>query len=166
VAQPEKSADPRREEALREYFFTQERIDAFDGRTLLVKSWSVTASGAGFAFAISQKNSSVLLLTALTALVFWYIEAQWKSLQHILIEHSQKIERCLQEGTDKYVGPSMSQSFSDSFESSGRWRRMFVAFKITNTAMPHILIVVAGAVAFLDAQGAISLGLWRGFVKP
>jgi hypothetical protein len=114
----ENLVDFRRAEALREYFFIQERIDNFDGRTLLVKSWGVTTSGAGFAYAITQQNRSVILLTAISALVFWYIEALWKSYQYILIDLSGKIETFLQGNDSSYVAPTMTQHYSQKLFGS------------------------------------------------
>lgn len=65
----------------REYIQLQSTHEAFDDRALLIKGWSVTVCLAGLAKAIELKSAAIMKLSAAAALLFWLIEAIWKSFQ-------------------------------------------------------------------------------------
>ena len=65
-----------------EYLFLQKTYEDFDQRLLLIKGWSITASLAGIAAAFQYKVPAVWLISAGTAVLFWAIEAIWKSFQY------------------------------------------------------------------------------------
>jgi hypothetical protein len=82
-----------REEALREYYCCQDRIAQFDHQLIAIKSLGVTAAGALLATGISQGKDGIFiyLLTFFASFVFWYIEAQRKSFQMIVMTHAQHL---------------------------------------------------------------------------
>lgn len=151
----------RRKEALQEYYFAQQIIDNFDARSLQIKSWSVTTSGVAIGVAFIESTPDLLVLGTLSALLFWYIDAMWKSFQRIAIERSAQIEQYLTQGIGSYDGPGWASHFELSFSFRKKLTRFSSVFVYTNTALPHLLIVLAGIVTFLDARGLLTVGLWN-----
>ncbi|MEJ0022418.1 MAG: hypothetical protein WDN76_02515 [Alphaproteobacteria bacterium] len=87
-----------RADALQEYYWIQDRNEQYEGRRYEVKSWSITSSGVAFATAIMQKAPSLLLIAAVGAFVFWFIEASLRWSQHINADRGRIIEQHLREG--------------------------------------------------------------------
>ena len=65
-----------------EYFFLQKCYEDFDQRTLLIKGWSVTVSLGGLALGFQSKQQLIWALAGLSAVLFWVLEAKWKSFQY------------------------------------------------------------------------------------
>lgn len=57
-----------------EYLHLQRVIEEFDQRALTLKAWSVSFSAAGLGLAYSEREAAILLIAALSALVFWIVE--------------------------------------------------------------------------------------------
>ena len=75
-----------REELKEEYLFLQQTYEYFDNRALLIKGWCITISlGAlalGFDSSKSGFSTSLFLFVGGSALLFWLIEAKWKTFQY------------------------------------------------------------------------------------
>src|SRR3954471_1551257 len=75
-------AQPTNDELLaREYLELMKAVGEFDSRALTIKAWSVTFSAAGLTAAYVYDKPIILLIAALSALVFWVVEALWKISQ-------------------------------------------------------------------------------------
>src|SRR5450755_915315 len=64
-----------------EYYHLQKTIEDFDGRALTIKAWSVTFGFASLVGAFASKARLVFVIAAVGALLFWLLEAFWKSFQ-------------------------------------------------------------------------------------
>ena len=148
----------RRKEALKEYFFALQIIDNFDNRALQIKSWSVTASGVAIGAAYVDHQPALFLLASVSAATFWFIEAMWKSFQRIVIERSTVLERFLNSNDGAYKGPEWSAHFHANFRFWRKVLRFPRVFFYTNTYLPHVLIVIVGAILFTDSVGITDLG--------
>lgn len=139
----------RREEALKEYYFVQEMVDRYDERSLQIKSWSITASGVAIGFGFTADRPALFILGSAGSLIFWYLEALWKSIQFVHIKRSHEIEKMLN-GTDlAYNGPGTSENFANEFRSRGPRKNAFKIMRYRNVWIPHLLIVLFGLVLFL-----------------
>jgi hypothetical protein len=139
----------RREEALKEYYFTQELVDRYDERSLQIKSWSITASGVAIGFSFTADRPALFLLGSAGSLIFWYLEALWKSIQFVHIKRSHEIEKMLNGVDLAYEGPSISENFSNEFRSRGPRKNAFKIMRYRNVWIPHLLIVLFGLLLFL-----------------
>jgi hypothetical protein len=121
------SVEPRkRQEALQEYYYTQDAISRLDDISLKIKSWSVTSCGIALGFGISEQRPLLFGMAAFGALVFWYLEALWKVRQGIFIERSAQIEELLQDDRASYKGPRINDGFVNTTASpnarNGIWK--------------------------------------------
>jgi hypothetical protein len=96
-----------------EYFHLQKTVEDFDQRTLTIKAWSVTVSIAGVGAAFTQKASVLLILAAASALLFWIIEALWKSFQLAYFHRIRTIEAYMRgEGLEDFTAPDITRAWS------------------------------------------------------
>lgn len=78
-----------------EYLKLQDQYEDYDRRALQIKGWISAASVAGFALGIDAgKNVEprTLIVIALIALCFWYLEAVWKTFQYAISDRIRIIE--------------------------------------------------------------------------
>lgn len=139
----------RREEALKEYYFIQELVDRYDERSLQIKSWSITASGVAIGFGFTADRPALFLLGSVGSLVFWYLEALWKSIQSVHIVKSHEIEKMLNESDLAYRGPSISENFASKFRTRTPRKNAFKIMRYRNVWIPHLFIILFGLLLFL-----------------
>ena len=76
-----------------EYLHLQRVIEDFDARALTIKAWSITFSLAAIGGGFASGAAEMFLVSGFSALLFWYIEAMWKTFQYAYHERSSRIER-------------------------------------------------------------------------
>lgn len=132
-------ANPRgREEALEEYYFSQELVDRYDERSLKIKSWSITASGAAIGFGFTVDRPALFLLASLGSLIFWYLEALWKTIQRVHIDRALELKTILIKSDLNYIGPSISENFANKFRSRIPKKNIFKFMRYRNVWIPHL----------------------------
>lgn len=65
-----------------EYLFLQQTYEDFDKRALTIKNWAVTVCFVGIGLGFQYKTPALWLLSAAGALLFWLVEARWKTAQY------------------------------------------------------------------------------------
>lgn len=90
------SDDQLRETLQAEYFYLQGVIEEFDSRALTIKAWSISFSLAAIAGAFASQAYLVFLVAFVSALLFWFLEATWKSFQLGYYQRAEAIERHFQ----------------------------------------------------------------------
>ena len=134
-----------------EYFHLQKTVETFDERALTIKGWSVTVSMFGIGAAYLQHLPSLLLLSSASALLFWIIEALWKTFQRAFSLRLEEMEKYLngeiQEENFRY--PYISLSWS------GYWRSIsfLKVFFWPHVLLPHLIIVLVGPGLYLFGRG-------------
>src|SRR5688500_5936924 len=98
-----------------EYFQLQKTIEDFDGRALTIKAWSVTFSAAGIGLAYDKGKPTILLVAALSALVFWIVETVWKIHQRAFYDRVERIEAYFAGAPDEIFPLQISRSWFASF---------------------------------------------------
>lgn len=140
-----------------EYLFLQNSYESFDQRALTIKGWAVTLSLGGFAAGFQYKNVSLWVLGSVSALLFWLIEATWKSFQYTLAARITQIEKYF--AADATADIRALQAYTSWFSE---WRRISPIRRILGTAtlfivyVPYVPICVGGAI----------LVIWHTLVKP
>ena len=144
--------DPDRRELLKEeYFAIQKFIEEFDARALTIKAWSVTLSAAGIVTAYIQSEARVLLIAAGSALVFWIVEALWKTNQQAFYDRSREIERFFA-GREGDLPPlQITTSWSSSWRRRGGAAHAFRVMAWPHVYMPHLVVAAAGLALYLFA---------------
>ncbi len=148
---------PRDDDALlkEEYFRLQQMVEEFDGKSLTIKAWSVTLSAAGIVAAYVEKAPIVLLIASGSALVFWMVEALWKTNQQAFYPRIRLIENHFS-GSDNPVLPlQIAHSWSAAWRQRGRARFAFTVMWWWHVALPHIAVAVVAALLFFVAPPAV-----------
>jgi len=146
------SADVAKLQALQaEYFRLEEIIEDFDNRALTIKAWSVTLCTAGVGAAYIQSEPALLLISSMAAMLFWIIEALWKSSQQAFYERTMDIERASQNDRLLELKPfNIASSWSNSWHQSWTggiiWRRIMWW---PHVALPHVAVAAGGALLFV-----------------
>jgi hypothetical protein len=139
-----------------EYLLLQKFYEDYDARVITIKGWSATigmaAIGAGF-----YQSRFLWLFAAGAALVFWVLEALWKSFQYLYTPRIIVIEEAFRTNSFAHVAPfQVYSSWFAQFGESGLHvtRNMFGGI----VAFPHAVTLVAGLALFVaEALGGFSL---------
>jgi hypothetical protein len=124
-----------------EYFHLQNSVEDFDKRSLTIKSWSVTSSLAAIGFALKEERPVLLLVGSASALLFWVIEAIWKSYQQAHYPRIRAIEDFMRGGSSTELSsPSIMRSWSKSW----RWNSFIPIMVWGGVCLPHIAVVIVG----------------------
>ena len=142
----------------KEYFCLHEMLEAFDGKALTIKAWSVTLSMAGIGAAFVQKKPILLLLSGVASLLFWLIEAQWKAFQQSFYPRVFEIERLMAGGhVDHPTSPQISSSWGRA------WKVLRKPEEIRRIALwPHVFL--RHALVFVSGAALWTLNFWLHFV--
>ena len=73
-----------------EYLLLQQTYEDFDRRTLTIKSWAVTVALGAIVLGFQYEKQNLWPLAAVASLLFWLIEARWKTFQYA---HANRIRR-------------------------------------------------------------------------
>jgi hypothetical protein len=132
-----------------EYFHLQKTVEDFDQRGLTIKAWSITTSMAGIAAAFLHDNADILIiLSAISALTFWIIEAMWKAFQQCYYPRLWAIEKVFANQNVSENPLQISSSWSAEFHRHAL-RKFFRAFLWPHVSLPHVLIVIVGVLFWI-----------------
>ena len=139
-----------------EYLLLQKFYEDYDARVITIKGWSATigmaAIGGGF-----YQSRFLWLFAAGAALVFWILEALWKSFQYLYSSRIAVIEDAFRKDSFEAVVPfQIYSSWFKNFHDDGLrvTRNMFSGI----VAFPHAITLVAGLALFaIEALGGFSL---------
>jgi hypothetical protein len=131
--------------AEKEYYWVEDQIDRFDDRSLKIKAWSITLSGVALGAGFNYNKPILFLVSAVSALIFWYLEATWKHFQQIMIERAEELELFLNGGDVEYTGPRIGRAFRTRFSCIRiellKFPRLFL---MRNVNLPHSIIFISG----------------------
>ena len=154
--------DELRKEALEEYYCVQQRIADFDNRIISVKSWGTTATGALIGLSFSQDQPLMLIAGAMFAIVFWFIEAQWKSFQLIALDHARHIERLVSSDEDSlkaYRGPTIGAAYDTAFQAKHKFSRFKEAARQAYVWLPYLPLAIFSLALYLAYKlGVLEVG--------
>ena len=90
-----------------EYLLLQNFYEGFDTRIITIKGWSATvgmaAIGGGF-----YQTHYLWMFAAAASLIFWLVEALWKSFQYMYSPRIQQLEKAFASGEFAGIAPSRS----------------------------------------------------------
>ncbi len=134
-----------------EYLKLQDIVEDFDRRALTIKSWSITLSMAGIGAGILKDNATIILLSSLTAMLFWIIEALWKTHQQHLYSRIYEIERAIRD--KKTIPPfQIASTWSSSFQTKNKHFHIWKVIWWPHIFLPHFAIIIGGIILWLSAQ--------------
>jgi hypothetical protein len=134
--------------AYKEYLWIEDQIDRFDERSLKIKAWSITLSGVALGAGFNYDKPKLFLVAAMSALVFWYLEATWKYFQQALIDRVYYLEDFLNGRVTGYNGPGICKSFKNHFQWRVEYEKFPKLFMSRNVNLPHSVVFIAGLLLY------------------
>ena len=131
-----------------EYLHLQKVIEDFDGRTLTIKAWSVTFSLVTVAGFFASHNPAVLMVACVSALLFWYIEASWKTFQYAYYDRSGDIEEYFRGEKKLDFAFQIGSSWYKRWKSGGIARMTRIMFW-PHVALPHAAVAALSLTLYL-----------------
>lgn len=151
------------EDLKEEYFFLQQTYEDFDKRALSIKSWCITIALGAIAIGFRDDGFSkeLFIFIAAAALLFWLIEAKWKTFQYSNAYRIRILEAHFR-GEEKYKELKPFQIYHSWFrayvedppvheyETAGRGRspskRLLQNAMMGVVCVPYVFIVAVGVV--------------------
>jgi hypothetical protein len=150
-----------------EYLQLQKVVEDYDLRAITIKAWSVTFSAAGLSAAYLQGKAVLLLVAGLSAVVFWIVEALWKTNQQAYYPRIREIETYFRTAGTKeapLITPfKIGTAWSYHFRAKGGYRRAFKIMWWPHVALPHVVVLAA---SLLLLGLSLSGGFWEVDTDP
>lgn len=149
--------DATRLDLLREeYLHLQSTIEAFDERALSIKAWSVTFSLTAIAGAFASTSPAVLSLAGVSAVLFWILEALWKTFQDGYLGRARALERWFAATSRGEAPPApaplqIGRDFQDRVSAGGVSRFLTLATRL-HVALPHAFVALLAAGLWVAVQ--------------
>ena len=166
------------EDESKEYFVLNEMVTSFDPRLLTVKGWGVTLSLVALGLGFQYKSFGMFLVSAVSSIAFWWLEAVMKTHQMRFYPRLREIEvNRFQRAPDaekpysaprvnwgwvrgKQVLPGNAESLGDPApDGKSLWYNKTAL--LPHVMMPHGVTLLVAAVLFvLCWSGQISGFAW------
>jgi hypothetical protein len=127
-----------------EYLHLQGVIEAFDGRALTIKAWSITFSLTSIGAAYAANAWPILIVAALSSLMFWTIEGFWKTFQYAHYDRAGKLEKYFAGEGDEPVPMQIAASWYVQWKKGGI-RRLVRIMMWPHVALPHIFVLLTAS---------------------
>lgn len=130
-----------------EYLHLQSTIEGFDNKALTIKAWSITFSFTACGIAFANDESLIFLIASIASLIFWILEASWKTFQYAHYDRINEIENYFDNKTPNLVPLQITRSWRSSFQKGGikRFRRIMFWYHVY---LPHLLISLIAIILF------------------
>jgi len=134
-----------------EYLHLQKVLEDFDGRALTIKAWSVSFSLVALGGAFASHSAPVLLVSCISAMLFWVIEGSWKTFQYAHYARSGEIEEYFRGERQVDFAFQIGTSWSKAWHTGG-FPRLKKVLLWPHVAMPHVVVAAAALVLFVLAH--------------
>jgi hypothetical protein len=130
-----------------EYFHLQKTVEDFDGKALTIKAWSITFSMAVLVGAFTSHAAPVLLIASAASLLFWVLEALWKSFQLGYYHRIEAIERHFRSPLQELAPLQVNEAWMERWRSTPASEVWEMAWW-PHVALPHAAAVMGGVVVY------------------
>jgi len=131
-----------------EYLHLQKTIEDFDAKAMTIKAWSVTFSFSVIVGAFASHAPAVLLVAAVSALLFWFLETMWKAFQLGYYERAAAIEAHFRGEAPLRAAHQIGASWMQRWRRTS-WPEIARMASWPHVALPHAVVVLVGAGLFL-----------------
>jgi hypothetical protein len=140
-----------------EYLKLQDIYEDFDRRSLTIKSWTITVCFGGIAIGFEKDLISLWIFSSIVALLFWWLEAKWKTFQYSNSLRIKQIEAYFRGDTDyqditplqiyhswflSYLGDGKIDSASNSKDSKSPRQKTIQNAQLSLVYTPYLYIVL------------------------
>ncbi len=125
-----------------EYLHLQSTVESFDSRVITIKAWSVTYSLASIGAAFATHAPQILVIAALSSLMFWLIEGFWKSFQQAHYPRIRHIEDYFSGQSSELPPMQIGKSWSSNYASERKKKNLLKILRWPHVALPHAFVFV------------------------
>lgn len=137
----------------------QSSISAYDNILFIIKGWAITIFSGFVIFAIDKNKPVFLAFTAAAVILFWILDALFKSMQRVYIDRNNLIEGYLQSREfsnairfqifGNFLSPNIGSSFrvKPMQKYINLWKAMFLMHNVL-LYLP-MLVILAGLAWFM-----------------
>ena len=134
-----------------EYFHLQKTVEDFDGKALTIKAWSITFSMAVLVGAFTSHARPVLLVASAASLLFWILEAVWKSFQLGYYNRIEIIELHYRSPSGELPPLQVNEAWMARWNNT-HWSEVWRMAWWPHIALPHAVVVAGGAILYVLAR--------------
>ncbi|MEO4014154.1 hypothetical protein [Pseudomonas rossensis] len=131
-----------------EYFHLQSAIDAFDSRALTIKAWSVTFGFATLVGSAIFKEPAVSFVVFISGLLFWCIEASWKTFQDAYYQRVKVLEAYFEKPTGAVVPLQIHRAWNTAYKAN-RASTFAKVLLYPHVMLPHVAVALFGLVFYI-----------------
>ena len=135
----------RNPEALQEYFQVDKKMEHFNDLRIRTKNWSVTVAAAAIAAGFANKVPQLILVAAVSNLLFWLTDARYHWFQEAFRKRQQELENLFLLTDGKYTGPQIERSLERFTKHQSTFRNMGKEA----VHLPHSILVAMAIIVFL-----------------
>lgn len=134
---------------VQEYFQLQKIVEEYDSKALTIKAWSVTLSAAAIVAAYVEKVPMALIVGATSALVFWVIEALWKTNQNAFYNRIYQIEAFFRSDSNKCSPLQIAGHWSKAWHKGNKELKSFRVMMWPHVFLPHLVVFLGGLLLYV-----------------
>ena len=132
----------------KEYFHIQSTIENFDAKSLTIKAWSVSIVGILASSGAFFGKWQLLLFASLMSLMFWIIDAAWKSFQLTYYQRIDEIEEFMRGERSSIDTLQIAHSWHASYRMGGIKKLIRIMFW-GHILLPHGAMFVGLLLAYI-----------------
>jgi hypothetical protein len=117
--------DSLRDELKAEYTILQTQYEAFDGRALMIKSWSAPLLAGGVGLGVNNRSVAIIVALIVAAICLWALEAIWKAFQYCYTDRIKRIEAWFHNPRSQEISPFQTKVIGSSARISAKFRKLF-----------------------------------------
>lgn len=140
-----------------EYLHLQKAVEDMDGRAVTIKAWSISFSLAAIGGAFVSKAGNALLLACASAVLFWWLEARWKTFQDAYYGRIDDIEQHFRGERALASALQIRTAWYRSWNGGSR-KRLWEILTWPHVALPHAVVAAIALVLYVLVRlGFVSL---------
>jgi hypothetical protein len=138
-----------RDELKAEYSILQTQYEAFDGRALMIKSWSAPLLAGGVGLGVANQSVAIVVALIVAAISLWVLEAIWKAFQYCYTDRIIVIEAWFREERPQEISPfQIFTAWGEVWHKHYRYPKSLIPIvQQPFVWMPYLPIIVIGMCA-------------------
>ncbi|MFI4861746.1 MAG: hypothetical protein ACIAXF_13830 [Phycisphaerales bacterium JB063] len=118
-----------------------QNIAAMDGRAFQIKGWSITIFSGAVALWVTKQVDLILFSAIFSTLLFWYMDALFKSFQQRFIQRLHDIERFLESGAESFFPGNSTKYFRRTHWTASKIQNLFSYAFYANVCTIYIAMI-------------------------
>ncbi|MGP0093435.1 MAG: hypothetical protein ACLPKB_26365 [Xanthobacteraceae bacterium] len=142
-------SDGLRDELKAEYIILQTQYEAFDGRALMIKSWSAPLLAGGVGLGVNKQSVAIIVALIVAAISLWVLEAIWKAFQYCYTDRIKLLEEWFRDQRSQEMPPfQIFTAWGEVWDRYYKYPKSLIPIlRQPFVWMPYLPIIVIGIFA-------------------